>query len=444
MRLSPLRLAHLLAVVTTAVVVSPPRAAGELLYFKAGGRIQAPATVRDGLVTVETPFGRFEFPESDFLKIVPGYCPERDWPARRDAALAGDVEARLSAAWWALENGLVPECVGMLREARASAPSDPQAARLGTLIDRLDRPCPDPDTATLRTALGTPCEEARSQHVLLLHQTDPAEARARLEVLENVVTAFYICFAFQGFDLPVPKNRLVSVYLRDRDRYVAFLESQNAGSFRSTFGYFHPTLQAVVAYDLRPTQLRNRPDGTHATDRRLKLLREAELRAFDLGTAAHEMVHLVVSVSGFDRDRRRMPLWVHEGLAAQFEVVRGGRWAGVGRAHDIRLPDWHALPTPPPLVTLLRDSAFGRGYQRDLYAGCWALVAYLQKTHPREFLTFIDLLRNPETSEDSRGDRVLDLFRQAFGDDLSSLEADWHRQTSATRTPLDDYAPKSR
>ena len=33
------------------------------------------------------------------------------------------------------------------------------------------------------------------------------------------------------------------------------------------------------------------------------------------------------------------PHWLHEGFAAQFEVVRGGRWAGFSRAHDARLPD---------------------------------------------------------------------------------------------------------
>ena len=32
------------------------------------------------------------------------------------------------------------------------------------------------------------------------------------------------------------------------------------------------------------------------------------------------------------------PLWLHEGFAAPFEVVRGGRWAGFGHAHDLLCP----------------------------------------------------------------------------------------------------------
>src|SRR5262249_36185174 len=76
-----------------------------------------------------------------------------------------------------------------------------------------------------------------------------------------------------------------------------------------------------------------------------------------------------------------LPLWLHEGLATQFEVIRGGRWAGFGRAHDLRLPDWRRIDPRPRLVPLLRDAGFGHGYQRDAYAAAWALVYYLRKEH---------------------------------------------------------------
>ena len=83
-------------------------------------------------------------------------------------------------------------------------------------------------------------------------------------------------------------------------------------------------------------------------------------------------------------------------MAAQFEVIRGGRWAGISRAHDLRLPDWRRIQSPLRLERLVRDAGFGRGYQRDLYAQAWALVYYLRTQHPQQFLTFIDLLRSPD------------------------------------------------
>ena len=91
----------------------------------------------------------------------------------------------------------------------------------------------------------------------------------------------------------------------------------------------------------------------------------------------------------------RFPYWLHEGFAAQFELIRGGRWAGISRANDLRLPDWRGLQPAARLERLVRDADFGRGYQRDLYAQAWALVYYLRTRHPDEFLTFLDLLRNP-------------------------------------------------
>src|SRR5262249_58993543 len=104
---------------------------------------------------------------------------------------------------------------------------------------------------------------------------------------------------------------------------------------------------------------------------------------------------------------------------------------------------------------LVRDVGFGRGYQRDLYCQAWALVYYLRTRHPAEFLTFVDLLRNPVAAPDSdedadtgdshaepRGERVCAAFRRAFGQDLEVLDRDWHRFLAGIRTPIEQHAPR--
>lgn len=445
-----------------------PAARAELLYFVKGGQVQAPADVKDGRVLIETPIGTYEFLETDFLKIVPGGCPEREWGPKRDAALKAGAEARATAAWWAIENGLIPESVEMLRSAHAADPGHQPTARLVALLDQLNRPCDDPDTDRLCRALGLPCEVARGPHVLLLHQQGPAEAKARVDLLERVVMAYYLVLSAQGIELEVPRRRLVSVYLRDRQDYLAFLQSQHAGAFRSTLGYYHPTFRAVIAFDERTTgrpqaardaadrHLSESPSGgdRKATARsagtpdprrrdlnRRRFLAEMEQIARDHGTAAHEMVHLLVHESGLCTRPGEFPLWFHEGFAAQFEVVRGGRWAGVGRAHDLRLPDWRALPPPPDLSSLVRDAGFGHGYRRDLYAKSWSLVYFLRKTRPREFLTFLDLLRLPTPAPDPDDpDRLESLFRSSFGMDLRSLESEWHKYMFKIQTPTEENA----
>jgi hypothetical protein len=182
------------------------------------------------------------------------------------------------------------------------------------------------------------------------------------------------------------------------------------------------------------------------------LLLDLDRRAIDLGTAAHEMIHQLVVDSGLIAQHDAFPIWLHEGLAAQFEVIRGGRWAGISRAHDLRLPDWRRLQTPLHLERLVRGAGFGRGYQRDLYAQAWALVYFLRTQHPREFLTFIDLLRNPAAGPSSASSdgaatpvvpesRVFNAFTRSFGPDLEHVEEEWHAFMKTVQTPLERHAP---
>jgi hypothetical protein len=455
-----------LAPALAIVVASPvaPTCRSELIYFARGGQVQAPARVEGDQIWVETPAGGFSFRRDDFLKIVPGGCPEREWGERRLAALRDGAEARLAAAWWALENGLVPEAVAMLQSAHEADPNHQPTARLVATLERLDRPCTDPETDHLRQALGVTCDAERGPHVLLLHQHDRTEALARVDLLERVTIAYYLLFAARGIDLTVPNHRFVSVYLRDQADYRSFLESQHAGAFRTTLGYFHPTFRAVVSFDPRSTG-NTRAAGDASADpsrnpsagrdrvrsgpsqsdlHRRHLLLDLETRARADGTAAHEMVHLLVTTSGLAPNHGDFPLWLHEGLAAQFEVVRGGRWAGVGRAHDLRLHDWRALVTPPDLPGLIRDAGFGHGYRRDLYARSWSLVYFLRTTRPREFLSFLDLLRSPDPDRATPDpDRFEPAFRSAFGSDLPGLERDWAAFMNVVQTPLEENAPST-
>jgi len=443
-----------------ALLGCPPTCRSEWLYFADGGQFQAPIRRSDGRVWVHTPAGRYSFADRDFRAIVPGGCPDRDWPSRREAA-GSSADRQFAAAWWALENGLIPECVSMLRSAHAAHPAHQPTARLVKTLDRLERPRPDPDVDPLCRALVVSCEVERGPQIYLIHQHEPDDARARVELLERVTTAYYLVLAAHGLDLAVPSRRLVSVYLRDRHDYLAFLESQNANAFRKTLGYYHPIFRATITYDPRPVGPRKTPgDGPSSELRqssspvakseivppagaeRRRLLADLETAALSDGTAAHELVHLLVSESGLASDPGVFPLWLHEGFASQFEVVRGGRWAGVGRVHDLRLPDYRAATPPALLETMIRDTGFGHGYRRDLYANCWALVYFLGKTRPREFSAFLDLLRSPARGSDGdEAARFDSTFRSAFGNDLGPLETEWHAFMSNLLTPLEEHDP---
>ena len=179
---------------------------------------------------------------------------------------------------------------------------------------------------------------------------------------------------------------------------------------------------------------------------RPELLLELDRLTIDLGLTAHETVHQLVSTTGFLDRHDTFPTWLHEGLAAQFEVIRSGRWAGVSRANDARLPDWRNQAETARLAPLLRDEGFGQGYRRDQYALAWALVYYLRIQKPKEFVSFLDLLKTSRPSIKSpETNRTVTAFRKAVGE-LATTEADWRKFLQTVDTPLEaaDPSPKTR
>ncbi len=481
----------LLFVVVLGCLGSAGSSRGDLVYFRGGFQIQAPAKISGDRVILSLPSGQAEFPRSFVVEIVPGFWPETEWPERLRQA-GNDFKPRFDAVWWAIENGLSLEVEPELRKLHALDPAHPATARMVKVFDRLRRPTTDPEFERFLRSLGVECKVARGPHVLLLHEHGDQEAAERIAMLEHVMAGYYLVFAAAGIELVVPDERLPSAWFASQDDYLAFLKREDAAAFVTTRGYYHPTWKAVVAFDSRSTKddqahrsalARRREELASARDRlkaappraRIRIqiggekprvvgrqdgdrmldqltaeadLREALLeldrRAIDLGTAAHEMIHQLSVATRLAPRHDAFPRWLHEGLAAQFEVIRGGRWAGVSRAHDLRLPDWHKLSAPPQLDRLVRDGGFAHGYSRDPYAQAWALVYFLRTQKPAQFLTFLDLLRSPPPLESASlpvSDRAQAAFERAFGSDLKALERDWIGFIDHAQTPLEQHQP---
>jgi Protein of unknown function (DUF1570) len=474
---------------------APRTGRAELIYFRQGGEAQLPARIEGNLVVLTMPDGEIKLAHDEIRKMVPGFWPRTEWDTRRRTAGPASFDARLGTARWAIDNGLTMEVAPDLRELHALDPEHQPTARMAAILDRLDQPCADPDFGRFQNALGTATRVARGRHVILLHQHSEAEAEERVALLERVITGYYLVFAGQGIELNVPRIRLVSAWFGDQKDYLDFLRSEGAEVFGTTRGYYHPTWNSVVTFDARSTDpqrsARTRLEAKRDEIRRFgemveeaparsrlkikladepartvgrpeakallgrvgdeitceTMLLDLDRRSVDLGTAAHEMIHQLAVVSHLVPRHDMFPVWLHEGIASQFEVIRGGRWGGVSRAHDLRLPDWRRLQSPLRLERLIRDSGFGRGYQRDLYAQAWALVYFLRLQKPGQFLTFIDLLRTPSLEGQSTslapGDRVFDAFQRAFGIELDRLDGEWHTFMKTVQTPLEQNAEHS-
>jgi hypothetical protein len=378
------------------VCLSPGPAVADRLTFRAGGVVDLPAAVEGETVVIHAPECEYRIERAAFARIEAVEDPRALWPKVAEGAATG--AGRLDAARWALEHGLVDEAVAMLRRGD---PSDPTTRRMLAALDRLAAPLPYPDLAGTRRALGGTFAELRGPHVVLLHQHDEPEASARLAFLEGIVTAYYLEFAALGFELPAPRERMVAAWVAERDDYRAFLRREGASAFLDTRGYHHPGRRLVIAYDARGEESYRRAsraidvlEAGAERDRR-RLLLEQSRRRLELGTAAHETVHQLVAASGLAPRLDAFPRWLHEGLAMQFEAVRGDGWAGLGAPSTYRLADWRALSPKPTLGGLLGDSGFAHGYRRTPYAHAWAFVYFLRTRHPDELVRLIEGCRLP-------------------------------------------------
>ena len=219
-----------------------------------------------------------------------------------------------------------------------------------------------------RKPWGSRRKVARGPHVILLHQHSDAEADERIALLERVITGYHLLVRRPRRELDGPAQAAGLGLVCRSERLPGLSPSEDADAFATTRGYFHPTWNAVVAYDARSSdpqrtareklaakrdelqRFREMVDqaprgagsrsssptsrrGPSAEPRRRRsiarsddeitcetMLLDLDWRSVDLGTAAHEMIHQLASDSGLVPRHDTFP-----GLAARRAWPRNSR-----------------------------------------------------------------------------------------------------------------------
>jgi hypothetical protein len=331
---------------------------------------------------------------------------------------------------------------------------------------------------------------------LLLHQHTAEEASARLELLESVLTAYWLEFSRIGVHLELSRNKLIVFWFATKEGYQERMRANRSQPFLNTRGYFDPVSRVLLLSDARDDPDRRRALAqieTNATrleafaqsleslprgariridrpgqaplelDRseaqahqemltrelkRDRLLWELDWQSLDLAVSAHELVHALVVATGLAPRFESFPTWMHEGLAMQFESVRGGRWGGLAGANLLRRQDWHATnaEADPALANLLLDRGFERGYNQSAYARAWSFVAYLRRDREGSWLGVLDRLRQPIPTQSRSKTWVRDAVLDAANLPLAELERDWLRFMSregSTSDPVSTEQPRT-
>jgi hypothetical protein len=473
----------------------PSGAGAELLYFRGGGEVELPARTEGDLVVVDSHLGELTFDRSQFHAIHPIPAPERLWPERWARVRHADEKPQLEAIEWALDHGLVEQATSAIREATARPVAGSRLTPLLQAVEQLEADLPDPaenSAEDLTRFMGPRARVSRSAHVLLVHELSEGEAASRLAHLESVLIGFWLEATRLGMPVRNLKSRIPMLWFADRRDYRTFLAENSARGSLNTRGYYQPGrgLIAIYAAASDPARMRARtqlaaksseleayrqqlsdlPPGARVRitrqgeparmlDRksapafllqlerellRDRLLLDIELRTLDFAVAAHELIHALVPASGLAPRQESFPTWLHEGLAMQFEAMRGGRWGGLAAANSLRLSDWATIPQPPPLEPVLTDAGLARGYNQGAYARAWAFVRFLRQERPELWRAWLEELRRQDRDPSIRRPRnwaIAAFLRLAAPATLESLETEWQDWTRSLRSPLDQNRP---
>lgn len=153
----------------------------------------------------------------------------------------------------------------------------------------------------------------------------------------------------------------------------------------------------------------------------------------------HEYTHLLVN-----QNVRRLPMWLHEGLAEFYSTFSGSEQDGrtiIGRPLDFRVATF-AATTPVPLAKLTAPAALGELRQNPdatarFYATAWALTHYLMigegGTLRPKLLAFVQAC---ETGQEPGA-----AFTQVFGADLTPLDKKVQQHIVQLRLPAIQLPP---
>ncbi|TWT88704.1 hypothetical protein Mal64_21920 [Pseudobythopirellula maris] len=247
-----------------------------------------------------------------------------------------------------------------------------------------------------------------TSHYLVAHpRGDKAEWAQRFEDLYRSLVAY---FRVRGFTPREPDYPLVAVVFANRSDYRSYVQESSVATPQGALGHYEPKSNRVYLYDQK-----FRGDDW----------------AENAATVIHEATHQTAYNTGLHRRFTVTPRWVAEGLAMMFEA-RGvydprGYDTQTQRLNWGRLIDFREMVvstrSPGKIAAFIAsDQSFERN-TLPAYAQAWALSFFLCETRPQEYSRYLaTTARRPLFAKYPPAQRVAD-FREAFGDDLELLDA---------------------
>ncbi len=278
-------------------------------------------------------------------------------------------------------------------------------------------------------------------HYLICYNTSPVYAKWCGSLYERLFQAFYNYWERRGLKLTEPEHPLVALIFADRASYEGYACAELGEAATSVVGFYSLRTNRVSMFDLTGSKGLQGPVRRFTSTAQINsLLMQPDAERL-VATIIHEATHQIAFNCGLHTRYADVPQWVSEGLAVFFETpdLRSSQgWRDIGGVSPSRLAQFRRYLTTRPaesLQSLVQDDKRFRqaGTALDAYAEAWALQHYLITTRLSDYVRYLQKLsEKPVMIYDTPEERLAE-FRQAFGDDLSALDADFLRYASALR-----------
>lgn len=233
-------------------------------------------------------------------------------------------------------------------------------------------------------------------------------------LFEQLYREFVVAFSARGFRMREPQFPLVAVVFPDESAFLEYCRAEGVQPRPGLRGYYLPSSNRVALFDA----------GTAG---------DQGQRELD-STILHEAIHQVAFNTGLHSRMGTNPLWLVEGLATAYEndrVRENQRSGPVEERLNLQRFRWFLSSQGTRqrgwLARLVSTDKPYSDAALDAYAEGWAMMFYLLETRSANVTGYLRKLAERDPLQPYTDEERLQDFQQAFGRDLSLLEAHLQR-----------------
>jgi hypothetical protein len=279
-----------------------------------------------------------------------------------------------------------------------------------------------------------------TDHFVVCYNTSDVYARWNSSLYEKLYKGLFRFWKEKGIELSPPRFPLVALVFESKKDYVQYASNEFEGA-ENTIGYYHQSTNRLASYDLTGIEGMLPPGTPVLRDELINQILSRPQAERTVATIVHEACHQISFNCGLQVRLGDNPLWLSEGIATFFESPDGSStngWGGTGKVnrHNLNhLALYLPKRTSDSLERLLMEDNRLRSGETSTfaYAEAWGLTYYLIKSKPKQFVTYLKMIRDRPLGKQSSSKERIELFQECFGDDLAKFDKEFIRFMAKVR-----------